>query len=173
LSGTASSLVAAGLTALAVKLMDDALDLERDRAAGRRNWALALEGGAASYALAIFALAAALDGRTAAALLLAAFGVGMGTGGERLPLGLRAWHESALALLLALLLCGWRLAAAATLASLCAQALDDLLDGHARRGTGETLLGGLAAGLGAAALQPAVLAAVGAGALLSAATRRA
>lgn len=173
MSGTASSLAAAALAALAVKLMDDTLDEPRDLAAGRANWATRLDGGAASYALALLALSAGLDGRLAAAVLLAAFGVGMRGGRERLPLGLRAWQESVLALGLAVWLCGPRLAAAAVLAAVCAQAADDVIDGQARWGSAETCLVGLAAGLGAAALQPAVLGALAAGFAISGCTRRA
>lgn len=173
MSGIASSLAAAVLAALAVKLMDDALDEARDRAAGRRNWAVSLRGGACSYGLALFALSAALDGRLAAAILLAAFACGMGWDGARLPLGLRGWQEGALGLALALWLCGPELIAAALLAALAASAADALIDGHARWGKVETSLGGVAAALGVAALQPLLLAAVGTGLAISLVTRRA
>ena len=87
------------LVALAVKLMDDVLDRDDDAAAGRPNWAERIGPGATAYALAALAGAAALSIRDALSLFWASYVWGMAHGASpRLPLGLAAWQESALAL---------------------------------------------------------------------------
>lgn len=87
------------LVAVAVKLMDDVLDREADAAAGHPNWAAQLGPGATAYAMAALAAAAALSARDALSLFWASYVWGMAHGGSaRLPLGLTAWQESALAL---------------------------------------------------------------------------
>jgi hypothetical protein len=125
---------AVAAAALAVKLMDDGLDLERDRTAGFPNWAAPLGRGAPAYALLALAAACALSASRAVPLFLAAYAVGMGRSIERQPSGLPGWVEGALALALAWLLFGLVRAAASAAAMIALQWTDGLLDWRADAG---------------------------------------
>ena len=121
--------LAALLTGLAVKLMDDALDLEVDEARGYRNWASRLGRATTPYALALAFVAAALNVRAGVALFFAAYALGMGHGaGERLPTGLPAWAEVLLALAASAAFSGLRVAGSALALMWAVQAADDWLD---------------------------------------------
>lgn len=121
--------LAALFTGLAVKLMDDALDVEVDAARGYRNWAARLGRAALPYALALALLAAAIETRVALALFLAAYALGMGRNvGERLPTGLPAWAEIVLAVAVSTVFSGVRVAGAALALLWAVQAADDWLD---------------------------------------------
>ncbi|HEY8552282.1 MAG TPA: hypothetical protein VIL40_02375 [Thermaerobacter sp.] len=114
---------------IAVKLMDDVLDQEEDALTERPNVAVRLGAAAIAYALAALALAAALSPRDALSLFWASYAWGMGHGaGERLPLGLRAWQETALAVALAVLAAGLPDAVAALALIGSVQLLDDWVD---------------------------------------------
>lgn len=122
-------LLAALGTGIAVKLMDDVLDSPLDRMRGLRNLADRLGRAATPYALLALAAGLYFDSRLGFALFLAAYAVGMtGRPYERLPSGLQAWQEMALAALLLVLLSGWRLAAQALLLLIAVQLWDDLWD---------------------------------------------
>lgn len=122
-------LLAALLVGVAVKLMDDGLDVELDRAAGLPNWAAALGRGALPYALAALCAGVAVRPAAGAALFLAAYALGMGQAWrEPLPSRVPAWVEILAALALAVALSGWRVALAALLAMAAVQLADDALD---------------------------------------------
>lgn len=121
--------VAALGTGIGVKLMDDVLDSQLDRMRGLRNLADRLGRAAMPYAMAALAIGLYFDSRAGLALFLAAYSTGMvARPYERLPSGLRAWHEMVAACLLLFLLAGWRLGGQALLALVAIQLLDDVWD---------------------------------------------
>lgn len=125
----AARAVAVALVAIAVKLLDDALDREEDRVVGRPNWAGGLGPAVTAYAMAALAAAAALSARDALPLFWAGYAWGMAHDGPaRLPLGLTARQESALAVAVSLATAGVAdtLGALALVGSI--QLLDDWLD---------------------------------------------
>lgn len=152
---TLAAVVAAGV---AIKLMDDDLDREDDRLAGKATVAAALGPGTGAYALAALAVAMLLDARVAGPLFLSAYAVGMAHApGQRLPTGLAAWHESILAAGAGMLLAGVRPMMVSVAAMVFVQCADDLLDRAEDRRSARpsliTRLGPVETGLlGAAAL---------------------
>ncbi len=128
------TLGATAAVAIAVKLMDDGLDRERDLAAGFPNWAAPLGRGAPAYALLALAVACALSPACAVPLFLAAYAIGMGRGHERQPSGLPGWLEGVVALAIAAAFFGLVRAAAAAAAIAAVQATDGLLDWRADAG---------------------------------------
>lgn len=144
----AARVLAVVATGIAVKLMDDVLDQQEDAVTGQPNVAVPLGGAAVAYALAAFALAAALSPRDALSLFWASYAWGMAHGaGQRLPLGLRAWQETALAVALAVLTAGVPDALAALALIGAVQLLDDWVDLR-REGAGSPGALGAAAGGG-------------------------
>lgn len=117
------------LVGVAVKLMDDVLDREEDAWTGRPNAAARLGPAATAYALAALAGASALSLRDALLLFWASYAWGMAHGsGARLPLGLRAWQETAVTVALSVAAAGLAdtLAALALVGSV--QLVDDWID---------------------------------------------
>ncbi|ADU51191.1 hypothetical protein Tmar_1078 [Thermaerobacter marianensis DSM 12885] len=122
-------LAAVAAAGVAVKLMDDVLDRAEDEQAGRPNVAARLGPAATAYALAALAVATALSLRDALLLFWASYAWGMAHGaGARLPLGLRAWQETALAVALAALAAGVPDTLAALALVGAVQLLDDWVD---------------------------------------------
>lgn len=155
LLGGLRAVLAVGLVGAAVKAMDDALDADEDREAGRPNWSRRLGAALTPYALAGLAAACALDPAPALALFFAAYALGMGARpGARMPSGLPAWAESLLALAAAGAVAGPRTAAFAVALTAGLQWLDDWVDQWpgARRPVRALL--GAAALLAAAAADP-------------------
>lgn len=125
------------LTGVAVKLMDDFLDLRYDVFEGTETLAVRLGEGSIAYALVSFALAAGADAKTAVALMVGAYAVGMaGDFDRQLPSGLYGFQESLALLAAAALLVPWRAVLWAASAMLCVQLLDDLEDLATDRLTG-------------------------------------
>lgn len=152
-----SDMGAALATALAVKLMDDALDAGLDAAAGWRTRAGELGVAAMPYALLCLATAALLNPDLAAGLFLACYAVGMAAHpGALMPTGAPAWAESVLAVGLSALLLGARETAASLLVVACVQLADDWLDNDSRLGR-ELGRHALLLGAGAAAFAAAWL----------------
>ncbi|MBE3589420.1 MAG: hypothetical protein IMW98_01165 [Firmicutes bacterium] len=121
--------LAVAAVAVAVRLVDDLLDAPLDAGARTPNWTARLGAGAAAYALAALAAAAALDARAASACALAAYAAGMLREPRgRMPSGLRAWQETALAGALCLWAGGPALGTAALLSLLSVDLADDLAD---------------------------------------------
>jgi hypothetical protein len=174
------ALAAAG-AAVAVKLMDDELDRERDAAAGFPNLAARLQRGTTAYALAALCLGCAAAAATAVPLVLAAYAVGMGRDATRQPSGLPGWLEGLLALAVVALAFGPRRAAAAVAAVTAIQLTDDWVDWRADAGYRHGRLPrpanaalAVAAWTAAAALDPLQAAAVAvAGGVIAWLTRRA
>lgn len=120
---------AAAVTGLAVKLMDDSLDLEIDRSCRRPNLALSLNGAAAAYALACLAIGVSLEPRLALGLFFSAYSLGMGIPGrDRLPSGLPEGVESALGIAIGLWSAGTRMMGIGVLSLAAIQLIDDLAD---------------------------------------------
>ena len=137
LDGAAAGAAAAGvflaalLTGVAVKVLDDFLDAApEDRAA----WAF-------PYGAAALAVAGALAPEVAAVLFLASYAVGMfGFPGRRMPSGLPAWVESCLAVGLGALLAGWGLTVVALAGVTALQCWDDVMDCREDRLVGQANL---------------------------------
>ncbi|HET7559006.1 MAG TPA: hypothetical protein VFK80_03515, partial [Limnochordia bacterium] len=126
-----AALAALVLSGLAVRLMDDALDVPYDTALGRTTLGGRLGRSAAAYALAALAAACALDVRLAVAAFAAAYAIGMGREPKTpLPSGLPAWAESLCAFVVAMLSAGVAGAAGLLFAMGAIQIGDDLLDAH-------------------------------------------
>lgn len=124
-------------TGVAVKLMDDHLDGEDDRAAGVVTWAQQLGPGALPYALSSFAVAALLRVDAAVALFLGAYATGMGHDlGTTMPTGITGRWESALAFGAAIFGAGLPLALGAFALMAFIQCVDDIADLTVDRKTG-------------------------------------
>lgn len=116
---------------LAVKLMDDFLDLQYDSQAGIPSPAVRLGEATLPYGLILLAIGAAFHAPIALSLFFAAYAIGMVQDLRRpLPSGLTGWQESLLVLGLGALLLGpvnqiWGLAI-----MVFVQAIDDTIDYH-------------------------------------------
>lgn len=121
-------LAAAILTGWAIRLMDDAQDIEIDRLTGRDNLAARLEEGTTAYALGALALGVICSPAASLSLFAAAYAVGMAGNRTILPTGLPAVVEGTMLWSLTLLRYGWRSSLAALLIMLTSQLLDDWLD---------------------------------------------
>jgi len=129
---------AAALCSLAVKLTDDWLDRERDRAAGRPNLAAPLGTGAMVYAALLLALAAGLHAAVTVALFFASYVIGMFHDfGRLMPSRLSGWQESFLVLVGGAAICGGRLMLFALCFVAAVQFVDDCLDLAADRLAGQ------------------------------------
>lgn len=118
-----ASVFAAGVT---VKLMDDALDGDKDV---RPGWAGRVGAGVVPYAVVSFALAVCLHPPAAVSLTCGAYAIGMGHElNRKMPTGMRGWHESAVVMVGAALFAGVVSALAALAVMLFVQCVDDLLD---------------------------------------------
>lgn len=154
------------LTGLAVKLMDDFLDLRTDLQAGIPSAGERLGEATLPYALLLLALGALMDVRVAVPLFTASYAVGMAFDLSRvLPSGLYGWQEALLAVGAGAAFAGpaqqlWALAVVAFV-----QCMDDIADvnkdawsGNSnlvrRLGSGEVHMAAFAALSAAAALQP-------------------
>lgn len=124
------------LEALAVRIMDDYLDLYYDLEQGRVTLAASLREGSLPYSLLVMGLAVYLTPRESLSLFGAAYAVGMA--GEmtlRYPLGLPGYLEAVLVVAAVILMTGWRQTVFALLVIAAIQAFDDLVDydGEQRR----------------------------------------
>ncbi len=144
-------LAAACCTGWAVRLMDDALDLEVDQAVGRANLVERLQSGTTAYALLALALAVCADRTVTLSLFAGAYAVGMMGDGRQLPSGLPAWLEGLLVMAVILTQVGLPSLLAGSLIMLMVQLLDDWRDRRidSWRHTGRALkqLGPIGAGL--------------------------
>ncbi|MBL0388699.1 hypothetical protein JJB07_19000 [Tumebacillus sp. ITR2] len=127
------------LTGLTIKLMDDALDVEFDKSVGRHTLSVRLGRACLPYGLLLFGVAMALAPSVALALFLASYAIGMGHDlSEKMPTRLPGWLESILAICLALWLSGPQTTAWAVFVMIMIQLLDDLMDVHHDRRSGQT-----------------------------------
>ncbi|SIS98013.1 MULTISPECIES: hypothetical protein [Alicyclobacillus] len=117
------------MAGLAVKWMDDVLDVDYDLCQGQRTLAARFGRAALPYAMAVMACAVALAEAPAIAAFLGAYAVGMfARPFERLPSQLPAWAETILALALCAAIVGWRGALWGASFMLAVDWLDDLVD---------------------------------------------
>ncbi|NPV71424.1 MAG: hypothetical protein HPY55_12395 [Firmicutes bacterium] len=118
---------------LAVKIMDDWLDggagVARP-ASDKSNLAGNLGAASLPYAMLALVCGALFAPETAAGLFLCSYALGMawGAGRDHYPSGLTGWQESALALLISLAGCGFRVTAVCGLCMAAVQGLDDAID---------------------------------------------
>lgn len=114
---------------LAIKLMDDFMDLRSDAQYGVPSLAVRLGEATLPYAMVLLALAALLDMRLAITLFLSSYAVGMAMDLKRvLPSGLTGWQEGIIAIGLGAIFAGpfvqiWSLVAMAFI-----QCIDDMID---------------------------------------------
>ncbi len=128
-SSLMTELAAVALAGAAIKLMDDYLDRAQDTAVGRPSLANTFGAATATYALVLAVIATGIRARLAAPLVLAAYAVGMFKDPRQmLPIGLPAWLESALVVIVMNLLVGWRAACVAVALMVAVQLADDLWD---------------------------------------------
>lgn len=123
---------------LAVKWMDDVLDVDYDLCQGQRTLAARFGRAALPYAMVMMACAVAISEQPAIAAFFGAYAVGMfARPFERLPSRLPAWAESLGALGLCALIVGWRGALWAVSFMLAVDWLDDLADRFRDAETGQ------------------------------------
>jgi len=126
------------LAGLAVKWMDDVLDVDYDLCQGQRTLAARFGRAALPYAMVVMACAVALAEAPAIAAFFGAYAVGMfARPFERLPSQLPAWAESLIALCLCALIVGWRGALWGASFMLAVDWLDDLVDRFRDAETGQ------------------------------------
>lgn len=117
------------LTGLAIRLMDDFLDLRYDAQAGIPSPAVRLGEATLPYGLLALAAGAALHAPTSLTLFFAAYAVGMIQDLRRpLPSGIAGWQEGGIVLVFGALLLGFWTQVWALAVMLFIQAVDDLLD---------------------------------------------
>lgn len=125
-----SRLAAVALTAVCVKIVDDAADRELDALLGRPGLLAKLGASAPAYASALLALAVMLAPVDAVSLFVACYAVGMAHAPlTRQAWGGRAWQESAVLLVVAGATWGVRPVLAALGLAGAVQIGDSLLDG--------------------------------------------
>lgn len=122
----------------AVKLVDDYLDRDIDINAGRNNWAESIGNGSMVYAMLLLVIAAGINASVSMPLFLASYIVGMFNDLKSIfPSRLNGFQESLLIMLLGILFFGWNLMFFAVLFILSLQLIDDCLDAHTDRITGQ------------------------------------
>lgn len=116
-------------TGLAIKCMDDYLDIEYDQCVGRQTVAARLGKAALPYSLLLLAIGIFIAKEIGLALFLASYAVGMGHDlRELMPTRLKGWVEGVIAFLLGLVLAGPATMVWAILIICTIQTLDDLMD---------------------------------------------
>lgn len=134
----ATAALATALCAAAVKLLDDFLDQDLDRAAGRPNLAAVFGNGSVVYAAVLLGLASGINAPLSLALFFASYAIGMVNElGRLLPSRLSGWQESLLALAAGAYIAGLTTALFALFFVLAIQLLDDCLDLTADRRAGQ------------------------------------
>ncbi|GAX91777.1 hypothetical protein [Effusibacillus lacus] len=117
------------LTGIAIKTMDDLLDVEYDQCVGRFTIAGKLGKAVMPYALLILGIGVFVAEEIALALFLASYSIGMGHDlFERMPTRLPGWAESLIALVVGMLLTGPLPMVWGVLIMAGVQFLDDLVD---------------------------------------------
>ncbi|SDF56032.1 hypothetical protein [Sporolituus thermophilus] len=123
------TVVAVVLCAAAVKLVDDFLDQELDRIAGRTNWSEFLGSGAMVYAIILIVFAACINASVSLPLFLASYIVGMFINlDHNFPTRLKGWQESLIVFGLGVLFFEWSNMVFSLLFILGVQLVDDCLD---------------------------------------------
>lgn len=131
------------LMGAAVKMLDDALDLQADLANGKSTIAGRLGRSVTAYVVILALCAAAFQLPVAIAVFLGSYAVGMFSSvRERMPTHMPAWLEILCACALAVLFCGWQAALWGVAMMAAVDWLDDLRDLPADRRVGERNLAG-------------------------------
>lgn len=126
------------LSGATVKIMDDALDIEYDLCRGKRTLAARLGRASLPYSLVVFGVSMAVQPNVSISILIASYCVGMFTrSAEILPTRVPAYVEVIIGLLVLCLLVGWRNALWAIAMMSLIDWLDDVMDRHRDRETGQ------------------------------------
>ncbi|GEO24925.1 hypothetical protein AAC03nite_07100 [Alicyclobacillus acidoterrestris] len=126
------------LAGAAVKLMDDALDIDYDICRGRRTLAARLGRACLPYSLVVFGIAMMMNRDAAFAVFLSSYAVGMFTRiHESLPSRVPAYVEIVIAVLLLVVLVGWRHALWGLAVMSMIDWLDDVMDRRKDLETGQ------------------------------------
>lgn len=129
------------LSGATVKMMDDALDVEYDLCRGKRTLAARLGRASLPYSLIVFGFSMAVEPHVSISILFASYCVGMFTrSAEILPTRVPAYVEIVIGLLILCLLVGWRDALWAMATMSLIDWLDDVMDRHRDRETGQANL---------------------------------
>lgn len=117
------------LCAAAIKMADDFLDYDQDKASGSNNFTNILGKGLPIYAMLLLGLAINLNPSLCLALFLASYGIGMFHDlKQRFPSKLTGLQECALSFLLGIGICGWQTMIFAFAFTLAVQLIDDCID---------------------------------------------
>ncbi|MGI6093762.1 MAG: hypothetical protein GX348_08995 [Veillonellaceae bacterium] len=117
------------LCAAAIKMTDDYLDYDQDKAVGSYNLTLLLGKGLPVYAMLVLGLAVNLNPPLCLALFLASYGIGMFHDLKLcFPSKLTGFQECVISFLLGIGLCGWRTMIFAFAFTLAIQLIDDCID---------------------------------------------
>ncbi|MPM82501.1 hypothetical protein SDC9_129562 [bioreactor metagenome] len=117
------------LCAAAIKMADDFLDYDQDKAVGSNNLTVVLGKGLPIYAMLMLGLAINLNPPLCLALFLASYGIGMFHDLKScFPSKLTGLQECVISLLLGIGLCGWKHMIFAFTFMLAIQLIDDCID---------------------------------------------
>ncbi|BCJ85721.1 hypothetical protein [Effusibacillus dendaii] len=131
-------LVGIVLTGIAIKFMDDYLDLEYDQCIGRKTAASKLGRAVLPYGLLMLAIGVFIAREVGLVLFLASYAIGMGHDLlEKMPTKLPGWAEGLIALAIGLVLAGPLLTLWGILIIATIQFLDDLMDIYKDMQTGQ------------------------------------
>jgi len=123
---------------VAVKLTDDYLDQDIDTAVHSINWAQRLGPGTMVYAMLFLALSASLNASVSLSLFFSCYVVGMFNDMSRVfPSKLTGYQESLLLFVLGVMIFGWQVMTFSFLFILSVQLIDDILDIHLDRLSGQ------------------------------------
>ena len=122
-------LVGLVLIGLVIKLMDDFLDQERDKAIGQYNFSHLLGKSIMPYSLVILILALYLNFAEGISLFMASYQVGMAHDYKiKLPSGLLSWQEGVIVFIITTYITNLHNSLSALLLILLLQFIDDLID---------------------------------------------
>lgn len=125
------------LSALSIKLIDDYLDQDIDRHAGRKNLATFLGNGSVVYATLLLCIAAALNATVSMALFFSSYVVGMFTQwNSTFSSRLKGWQEILIVSVLGLVLFGWKIMTFCLLFVFTIQLIDDYVDEYSDKQAG-------------------------------------
>ncbi|BBB93091.1 MAG TPA: hypothetical protein PKA28_01345 [Methylomusa anaerophila] len=123
---------------IAVKLADDYLDRVSDLTGGQVNWAERLGPGTMVYAMLFLAIAAGINAKLSLSLFIGSYVVGMFNDLNTLyPSRLTGFYESVLAVVLGMILLGWRMMFFSLCFVFAVQLIDDCIDAYTDRLTGQ------------------------------------
>jgi 1,4-dihydroxy-2-naphthoate octaprenyltransferase len=126
------------LTGIAIKIMDDFLDIEYDQCLGKRTLAIRLGRASLPYTMLLLALGSALSLSYSLSLFLGSYAVGMTHDwAEKMPTRLPGYAEMAGAFLVSIFIVGFVPALWGVTMMATVQLLDDIFDIHKDSQTGQ------------------------------------